>query len=70
MITDHLPTVRLPPDYADASWLRLSRREGAWQTAEVLLLRHQLTVLQRHQPRRLNLNWADRAPCGRDSRHA
>jgi putative transposase len=44
-----------------ASWLRLSRREGAWQTAEILLLRHQLTVLQRHQPRRPNLNWADRA---------
>jgi hypothetical protein len=44
-----------------ASWLRLSRREGAWQTAEILLPRHQLTVLQRHQPRRLNLNWADRA---------
>jgi hypothetical protein len=44
-----------------ASWLRLSRREGAWQTAEILLLRHQLTVLQRRQPRRPNLNWADRA---------
>jgi putative transposase len=44
-----------------ASWLRLSRREGAWQTAEILLLRHQLTVLQRQQPRRPNLNWADRA---------
>jgi transposase len=29
--------------------------------AEILLLRHQLTVLQRRQPRRLNLNWADRA---------
>src|SRR5450755_3180689 len=43
-----------------ASWLRLSRREEAWQTAEILLLRHQLTVLQRQQPRRPNLNWADR----------
>jgi hypothetical protein len=43
------------------SWLRLSRREGASQTAEILLLRHQLTVLQRQQPRRPNLNWADRA---------
>ena len=44
-----------------ASWLRLSRREEAWQTAEVLILRHQLAVLQRRQPRRPNLNWADRA---------
>jgi hypothetical protein len=26
-------------------WLRLSRREGAWKTAEILILRHQLAVL-------------------------
>jgi hypothetical protein len=44
-----------------ASWLRLSRREEAWKTAEILILRHQLAVLQRNQPRRPNLNWADRA---------
>src|SRR5450755_1646486 len=44
-----------------ASWLRLSRREETWTTAEILILRHQLTVLQRQQPRRPNLNWADRA---------
>jgi putative transposase len=43
------------------AWLRLSRREEAWKTAEVLILRHQLVVLQRRQPRRLKLNWADRA---------
>src|SRR5512132_3642764 len=43
------------------TWLRLSRREEAWQTAEILILRHQLAVLQRRQPRRPNLNWADRA---------
>ena len=43
------------------SWLRLSRREEVWQTAEILLLRHQLAVLQRRQPRRPNLDWADRA---------
>jgi len=30
-----------------AAWLRLSRREEAWQTAEILLLRHHLAVLQR-----------------------
>jgi len=44
-----------------ASWLRLSRREEAWKTAEILILRHQLAVLRRQQPRRLMLNWADRA---------
>src|SRR5712691_319725 len=44
-----------------ASWQRLSRREEAWQTAEILILRHQLAVLQRRQPRRPNLDWADRA---------
>src|SRR6266702_4617073 len=43
------------------TWLRLSRREEAWQTAEILILRHQLAVLQRRQPRRPDLNWADRA---------
>jgi hypothetical protein len=44
-----------------ASWLRLSRRDDAWQTAEILILRHQLAVVQRRQPRRPNVNWADRA---------
>jgi hypothetical protein len=44
-----------------AAWLRLSRREETWKTAEVLILRHQLAVLQRHRPRRPKLNWADRA---------
>jgi hypothetical protein len=34
-----------------AAWLRLSRREEAWKTAEILVLRHQLAVLQRRQPR-------------------
>ena len=43
------------------SWLRLSRREDAWKTAEILILRHQVAILQRHQPRRPNLTWADRA---------
>src|SRR5208283_4611124 len=44
-----------------AEWLRLSRCEEAWKTAEILILRHQLAVLQRRQPRRPKLNWADRA---------
>src|SRR6266566_2951616 len=43
------------------TWLRLSRREEAWKTAEILLLRHQVTILQHHQARRPKLNWADRA---------
>jgi putative transposase len=44
-----------------AAGLRLSRREEIWKTAEILILRHQLAVLQRRQPRRPKLNWADRA---------
>jgi putative transposase len=44
-----------------AAWLRLSRREDAWKTAEILILRHQLTVLQRRRPCRPQMNWADRA---------
>jgi putative transposase len=44
-----------------ASWLQLSRRDGTWKTAGILLLRHQLTVPQRRQQHRLNLDWADRA---------
>src|SRR6478672_4890284 len=44
-----------------ASWLQLSRRQETWRIAEILILRHQLAVLQRRQPRRPKLNWADRA---------
>jgi putative transposase len=44
-----------------AAWLRLARREETWRTAEILILRHQLAVLRRQQPRRLSLNRADRA---------
>jgi putative transposase len=43
------------------AWLRPARREETWKTAEILILRHQLAVLQRRQPRRPNVNWADRA---------
>ena len=43
------------------SWLRLSQREETRKTAEILILRHQLAVLQRQRPRRPNLDWADRA---------
>ena len=61
MITDHVPAVRLPLITRVAAWLRLSQREEAWQTAEILILRHQLAVLQRRQPRPPGVNWADRA---------
>jgi putative transposase len=40
---------------------RLARREETWKTAEILILRHQLALLQRQQPRRPKLKWADRA---------
>ena len=43
------------------SWLRMSGRDETWKTAEILILRHQLAVLQRRQPRRPKLTWADRA---------
>ena len=43
------------------SWVRLAQREETWKTAEILILRHQLTVLQRRQPPRPKLDWADRA---------
>ena len=43
------------------SWLQLSRRQETWRIAEILILRHHLAVLQRRQPRRPKLNWADRA---------
>jgi putative transposase len=42
---------------------RLSRRDTAWRTAEILLLQHQPTVLQRHlgERSRPRISWADRA---------
>ena len=43
------------------TWLRLSRCEEAWKTSEILILRHQLSVMQRKHPHRPKLNWADRA---------
>jgi hypothetical protein len=29
------------------TWLRLSQREGAWRSAEILILRHQLAGVHR-----------------------
>jgi hypothetical protein len=42
--------------------LGLSRREAWWKDAEILMLRHQLAVAQREQPRaHSRLTWPDRA---------
>jgi putative transposase len=44
------------------SLLGLSRREWWWKDAEILMLRHQLDVAQREQPRaHSRLTWPDRA---------
>src|ERR1035441_8979763 len=44
------------------SLLGLSRREVWWKDAEILILRHQLAVAQREQPRaHARLTWPDRA---------
>jgi putative transposase len=43
------------------AWLRLSRRASAWKDAEILLLRHQVMLLQRQSTARPRLTWADRA---------
>jgi putative transposase len=43
------------------SSLRLSRHEETRKTAEIFILRHHLAILQRRQPRRPNLDWAERA---------
>jgi len=63
-------------------WLRLSRREESWKAAEILLLRHQLTVVQRPtedhlgEPgpdscpdRRVSTVASSRAPSHRLARH-
>jgi putative transposase len=44
------------------SLIRLSHRESWWKDAEILMLRHQLAVAQRLQPRvHRRLTWPDRA---------
>lgn len=43
------------------AWLRLSGRPPTWKDAEILLLRHQLAVLQRQTAARPRLTWTDRA---------
>jgi hypothetical protein len=43
------------------SWIRVARRQGAWKDAEIMLLRHQLAILQRQQAHKPRPTWADRA---------
>jgi putative transposase len=43
------------------AWLRLSGRPPAWKDAGILVLRHQLAVLQRQTAARPRLTWTDRA---------
>ncbi len=43
------------------TWLQLSRRPPTWKDAEILLLRHQLAILQRQTAARPRLTWTDRA---------
>jgi len=62
MIPGHVSAVRLPSHHAgDHVAAAVPASGGAWQTAEILILRHQLAILQRRQPRRPHLTWADRA---------
>jgi hypothetical protein len=61
MITDHVPAVVFLLITQVSRWPRLSRRADAWKTAEILILRHQVAIMQRHQARRPKLAWADRA---------
>jgi hypothetical protein len=49
LITGHVPAVVFLLITRVITWLWLSGREETWKTAEILLLRHQVTVLKRHQ---------------------
>src|SRR5664280_899830 len=48
------------PSWPD-SQCRVSVKPGELQTAEILLLRHQLAVVQRQVDSRPKITWADRA---------
>ena len=54
-----LPT-RLPGAYRVLSWLALLARSDATKDVEILVLRHEVTVLRRSNPRP-KMSWPDRA---------
>ena len=62
MISGQVPPVRVPPDHPASSKRAAVPAQGSEKNAEILIPRHQLTVLQPHQPcRRPKLTWADQA---------
>jgi putative transposase len=48
------------PALSVSAWLRLSRRSSVWKDAEILLLCHQIALLERRSTARPKLTWADR----------
>jgi len=61
MITSHVPAVRFSPAHAGGLLAAAVPARGDVADCRDLILRHQLAVLQRRQPCRPGLNWADRA---------
>lgn len=61
MIAGHVSEVHVPLTPRLPAWLSLSRRTSVSKDAEILLLRHQITLLERRGDTRAKLTWTDRA---------